>query len=46
MHYNRPLGHYYLKFCDSVSPQWCDLVKQIFFKNIKGRGFIRWSDTK
>ena len=46
IHYGRPLGHYNFKFCDSVSPQMCDLVKEIYLKNMKVRGFISLSDTK
>ena len=40
IHYNWLLGHYNFKFCDSVSHQMCDVVEQIFLKNMIGRGII------
>ena len=46
IHYNRLLGHYYFQFCDSVSRQICDLVKKIFFTNMKGRGIISLSEIE
>ena len=46
IHGNRLKRHNYIIFCDSVSRQWCDMVKQIFFKNLIGRGNISWLDTQ
>ena len=44
--WNRLKIHVYLIFCDSVSHQICDIVKQIFFKNMICRGIISWRDTQ
>ena len=40
IHYNRLIRRYNFIFCDSVSLQMCDMVYQIFFKNMKGKGNI------
>ena len=44
IHYNREIRHYYLKFSDSESCQMCDMVNEIFFKNMIG--IISCRDTQ
>ena len=46
VHFNRLIGYYYLKFCDSVSHQISDMVNPIFVKNMKGTGIISWRGTQ
>ena len=46
MHYTGLLGHIYFKFGESVSLQISGRVKQIFFRKMKGRGIISWSDAE
>ena len=43
--YNRLARRFTFIFCDSVSCEMCDLVNQIFFKNMKVKGNNSWRDT-
>ena len=45
IHYIRLIRRYNFISCDSVSRQMCDMVNQIVFKNMEGKGNISWYDT-